>query len=136
MQKDVCVKTDQESAMLACQSRIQQARQSRTTPANSPKGNHHANGRVEKGVQAFQIMARRMRLAVVSHLGVRLSHKPPVLTWLIGWVGGAHSRFRYARDGGKTPRERACWQTQSFVILLSLVRFAVLSKFTPKASLS
>ena len=67
-------------------------------------------------MKAFQSMARRMRRAVVSHLGVRLSHKHPVLMWLIGRVGDAHSRFKDGRDDGKTPRERAGWQTQSLVM--------------------
>ena len=43
VQKDLHLKTDQEPAMLAFQARIQQARKSRTTPANSPKGDHQAN---------------------------------------------------------------------------------------------
>ena len=49
VQKDVHFKTDQEPAMLALQVRIQQARRSRTTPTKSPKGDHQANGRPEKG---------------------------------------------------------------------------------------
>ena len=72
VQKDIRLKIDQEPAMLAFQARGQQARKSRTTPANSPKGDHQANGRAEKGVQAFQNMARRMRLAVGHYLGRRL----------------------------------------------------------------
>ena len=102
--------------MLALQMRIQQARKSRTTPTNSPKGDHQANGRAEKGVQAFQNMARRMRLAVEHHLGGRLPHKHPVLMGMIEWVSGAHNRFKDGRDDGKTPRERAGWQTQSLVM--------------------
>ena len=69
-QKDMHFKTDQEPAMLAFHVRIQLARKSITTPTNSPKGDHQANGRAEKGLQAFQNMARRMRLAIKSHLGV------------------------------------------------------------------
>ena len=115
VQKDVHLKTDQEPAMLAFQARIQQARKSRTTPVNSPIGGHQANGRAEKGVQAFQNMARRMRLAVESHLGVRLPHKHPVFMWFIEWVGRAHNRFKDG-DDGRTPRERAGWQTQSLVM--------------------
>ncbi len=83
VQKDIHFKTDQEPAMLALQMRIQQARKSRTTPTNSPKGDHQANGRAEKGVQAFQNMARRTRLAVEHHLGVRLPHKHPLLMWIL-----------------------------------------------------
>ena len=83
MQKDIHLKTEQEPAMLVFQSRIQQARKRRTIPANSPKGDHQANGRAEKEEQAFQNIARRMSLAVESHLGVRYPHKHPVLMWLI-----------------------------------------------------
>ena len=57
VQKDIHFKTDHEPAMLALQARIQQARKIRTTPTNSPKGDHQANGRAEKGFQAFQNMA-------------------------------------------------------------------------------
>ena len=53
IQKDAHLKTDQEPAMLAFQARIQQARKSKTIPTNSPKGDHQANGRAEKGVQVF-----------------------------------------------------------------------------------
>ena len=67
------------------------------------------NGRAENGVQAFQNMARRMRVAIESHIGCRIPHKHPVLMWLIEWVGGAHNRFKDGRDDGQTPRERAGW---------------------------
>ena len=70
VQKDIHLKTDQETAMLAFQARIQHAIKSRATPANSPKGDHQVNSRAGKGVQAFQNMARRMKLAVDSHPGI------------------------------------------------------------------
>ena len=101
--------------MIAFQARVQQARKSKTIPSNSPVGDHQANGRAEKEVQAFQNMARRMKLALEAHLGARLPHKHPVLMWLIEWVGGAHNRFTDGRDDGKTPRERAGWQSRSVV---------------------
>ena len=116
VQKDVYLKTDQEPAMLAFQSRLQQARKSQTTPVNSPKGDDQASGRAEKGVQTFQNVARRMRLAVESHLGIRFPHKHPVLMWLIEWVGTAHNRFKDGQADGMTPRERAGWQSQSLVV--------------------
>ena len=102
--------------MIAFQARVQQARRSKTTPSNSAVGDHQATGRAEKGVQAFQNMARRIKLALEAHLGIRLPHKHPVLMWLIEWVGGAHNRFKDGRDDGKTPRERAGWQSQSQVL--------------------
>ena len=102
--------------MLAFLVRVQQARKRRTTPTNSPKGDHQANGRAEKGVRALQNMARRMRLVVESHLEIRLPHRHPVLMWLIEWVGGSHNRFKDGCGDGKTPRERAGWQTQSLVM--------------------
>ena len=49
-------------------------------------------------------------------MGVRPSHKHPVLIGLFEWVGGAHSRFKDGHDDGRTPRERAGWQTQSLVM--------------------
>ena len=110
VQKDVHLKTDQEPAMIAFQARVQQARKSKTIPSNSPVGDHQANGRAEKGVQTFQNMARRIKMALEAHLGIRLPHKHPVLMWLIEWVGGAHNRFKDGRDDGQTPRERAGWQ--------------------------
>ena len=66
-------------------------------------------------MQVFQNMARRMRLAAEAHLGIRIPHKHPVLMWLIEWLGGAHNRFKEGRDDGRTPRERAGWQSQSTV---------------------
>ena len=102
--------------MLAFQARIQQAHKSSTTPANSPKGDHEANGRAENGVQAFQNMARQMRLAVEHHLEVRIPHKHPVLMWSIEWVSGAHNRFKNGRDGGKAPREPADRQNHILVM--------------------
>ena len=58
---------------------------------------------------AFESMARSMRVAVESHLGIRIPHKHPVLMLLIEWDGGAHNRFKDRRDDGKTTRERAGW---------------------------
>ena len=113
---DVHLKTDQEPAMLAFQARVQQARKSKTTSANSPVGNHQGNGRAEKGVQVFQNMARRMKLAIELHIGIRLPHRHPVLMWLIEWVGGAHNRFKDGRDDGKTPIQGAGWQSQILVM--------------------
>ena len=116
VQKDVHLKSDQEPAMLAFKARVQQARKSKTTSTNSPKGDHQAKGRAEKAVQVFQNCARRMRLALEGHLGVRVPHKHPVLMWPIEWVGGAHNRFKEGQDDGKTPRERAGWQSMSQVM--------------------
>ena len=126
VQKDVHLKSDQEPAMLAFQARVQQARRNRTTLKNSPKGDHQANGRAEKGVQVFQNTARRMRLAIEGRLGVRIPHKHPVLMWLIERVGGAHNRFKEGQDDGKTPRERAGWQIQS-----SVMEFGECIRFVP-----
>ena len=71
-------------------------------------------------------MAKEMRLALESHLGVRLPHKHPVLMRLIEWIRGAHNRFNDGRDDGTTPRERAGWQTQSLVM-----EFGQLMQFVP-----
>ena len=57
-----------------------------------------------------------MKLAIEARLGTRIPHRHPVLMWLIEWVGGAHNRFKDGRDDGKTPRERAGWQSQSMVL--------------------
>ena len=46
--------------------------------------------------------------------------------WLIEWVGGAHNRFKDGRDDGKTPRERAGWQTQSM-----FMEFGEVVQFVP-----
>ena len=102
--------------MLAFQARVRQARKFKTIPANSPVGDHQAIGRAEKGVQVFQNVARRVKLAIESHIGIRLPHRHQVLMWLIGWVGGAHNRFKDGRDDGKRLRERAGWQSQSLVL--------------------
>ena len=75
-------------------------RPERESPANSPVGDHQANGRAEKGVQVFQDVARRMKLAIESHIDIRLPHRHPVLMWLIEWVEGAHHRFKDGRDDG------------------------------------
>ena len=104
VKKEVHLKTGQEPAMLAFRTRVQQARNSRTTPTNFPKDDHQANGRVEKGAQNFQNMARRTRLAVESYLGSRLPHGHPMLMWLIERVGGAHNRFSHGRDDSKGRR--------------------------------
>ena len=93
--------------MIAFKARVQQARNSKSTPSNSPVGDHQANGRAEKGVQAFQNMTRRMNLAIEARLGTRIPHRHPVFMWLIDWVGGAHNRIKDGRDDGKTPREMA-----------------------------
>ena len=126
VQKEVHLQTDQEPAMLAFQARVQQARRSKTTLRNSPKGDHQANGRAEKGVQVFQNIARRMRLALEGKLGRRLPHKHPVLMWLIEWVGGAHNRFKEGQDDKKTPRERAGWPAVN-----SVMEFGEVIEFLP-----
>ena len=95
-------------------------------PSNSPVGDHQANGRAEKGVQVFQNVARRMKLAIESLIGIRLPHPHPVLMWLIEWVGGAHNRFKDGRDDAKTPRESSGWQSQSLVL-----EFGELIQFIP-----
>ena len=116
IQKDVHLKSDQGQVTLASHARVQKARRSRTTLKNSPKGDHQANGRAEKGVQVFQNNARRMGMAVEGKLGIRVPHQHPMIMWLIEWVGGAHSRFKERQEDGKTPRERAGWRIQSSVM--------------------
>ena len=92
--------------MLALQARVQEARRPHTKLVNSPKGDHQANGRAEKGSQVFQNLALRMKLALEGKLGVKLPHTHPVMYWLIEWVGGAHNRFRQKSSWCYVTRQR------------------------------
>ena len=102
--------------MVAFQARVRQARKDKTIPANSPVGDHQANERAEKGVQVFQNVARRMKLAIESHIGIRLPHRHPVLMWVIQAVGGAHNRFKDGDGDGKHTKRNRMMAIPEFVV--------------------
>ena len=67
---DVCLKSDQEPAILYVQAKVGELRKSgRTVPTNSPAGDSKSNGRVENTIRRVQGMIRTLRSCLESKLG-------------------------------------------------------------------
>jgi len=102
---NVVCKTDGEPAIVQVQSKIIASRDGQTVPANPPAYNPESNGPIEKGVQDFNSMLRRLKLALEARIGCKVRVRSAVMEWLAQHAGFVHSRFTVGHDG-KTPWER------------------------------
>ena len=99
---DVCIKSDQEPAILEVQARVGELRKGgRTVPINSPVGDSKSNGRVENTIRRVQGMVRTLRSSLESKLGIKIAKGHPLYPWLLEWAADVLTRYS-VNSAGRT----------------------------------
>ena len=100
---DLCIKSDQEPAIVEVQGKIAETRKDgRTVPINSPAGDSKSNGRVENTIRRVQGMIRTLRSCLESKIGIRIKRDHPLYPWLIEWAADLITRYSL-NSAGRTP---------------------------------
>ena len=97
--KEICVKSDNEPAMLAMQKAIATARADTTLPRNSPEYDPQSNGGAEKAAQDITDMTRRILIGFEARLKTKVNLKLPIVTWIIRHAAFILTRYRIGKDG-------------------------------------
>ena len=97
--KEICLKSDNEPAMLAMQKAIATAREATTLPRNSPEYDPQSNGGAEKAAQDITDMTRRILIGLEARLKTKINLKLPIVTWIIRHAPFVLNRYRIGKDG-------------------------------------
>ncbi len=74
-------------------------------PVESPPLESESNGAAENGVKLMNGLLRVHRMAVERNIGGQFPAKPPVMTWLVGYVADVVTKYLQG-SGGRTAYER------------------------------
>ena len=111
---DVILKCDGEAALKTIQEVVRNRREKgKTVLENSPVGDSRANGAAERAVQSVSEQVRVIRRGLEQRLGLKLSSKHPVMTWLVEHSADLISKYQVGEDG-KTAYER--WKGKRFTM--------------------
>ena len=111
---DVILKCDGEPALKSIQEVVRNRRENgKTILENSPVGDSRANGAAERAVQSVSEQVRVIRRGLEQRLGLKLSCKHPVMTWLVEHSADLISKYQVGEDG-KTAYER--WKGKRFTM--------------------
>jgi hypothetical protein len=111
---DVILKCDGEAALKSIQEVVRNRREKgKTVLENSPVGDSRANGAAERAVQSVSEQVRVIRRGLEQRLGLKLSCKHPVMTWLVEHSADLISKYQVGEDG-KTAYER--WKGKRFTM--------------------
>ena len=103
---DICIKTDQEPAILELQKKVAELRsKARTIPVNSPVGDSKSNGRVENAIRRVQSMIRTLRSGLEAKLGVKIGRGHALYPWLIEWAADLITRYKVNTEGRTAVQE-------------------------------
>ena len=102
---EVVLKCDGEPALKSVQEEVKRRRPEPTILENSPVGDSRSNGAAEQAVQAVGEQVRVLRRGLEQRLGVKLSGKHPVMSWLVEHAADLLSRYQVG-DDGRTGYER------------------------------
>lgn len=102
---EVILKCDGEPALKSVQEEVKRRRPEPTILENSPVGDSRANGAAERAVQAIGEQVRVLRRGLEQRLGLKLSGKHPVMSWLVEHAADLLSRYQVG-DDGRTGYER------------------------------
>ena len=111
---DIILKCDGEAALKTIQEVVRHRRENgKTILENSPVGDSRANGAAERAVQSVSEQVRVIRRGLEQRLGLKLSCKHPVLSWLVEHSADLISKYQVG-DDGKTAYER--WKGKKFTL--------------------
>ena len=96
----VCIKSDQEPAILEVQRKVAEIRSgAKTVPVNSPAEDSKSNGLVENAIRRVQVMIRTLRSSLQAKLGVKVGKGHALYPWLIEWAADLLTRYKVNSEG-------------------------------------
>ena len=113
----VILKSDQERSLRAIHHEVQKLRAPfMTIPEHSPKGESQSNGVIERGNRTITEQVRVMIIDLEEKLGLKISAKHPIMSWLVEHAAfvvsyiqtGAHGKTPYERHKGKKANFSLC----------------------------
>ena len=95
----VCLKSDQEEAIVSVKKAVADWRESPTSMIESPARESQCNGKMEKAVQKWEGQLRTMKFAIENNLDTVISVKSKIFDWLSMWAATALNRYHVGIDG-------------------------------------
>jgi len=102
---DIALKSDGEPAIKDLERAIKMRRGEDTQLEEAPRGEHQANGEVERAVGEIAGMVRTLKVELEKRIGEKIATMRPIVKWMVEYSGAMVTRFRIGEDG-KTAYER------------------------------
>ena len=103
--KELCLKSDNEPAIMALKNKVKEESRLKIHLAEAPVEDHQANGFIEVAVREVKRQVRAMLSDLQERLGFEVEPSHPCMMWLPRHAAYLLTRFRIGPDG-KTPYER------------------------------
>ena len=95
----VCLKSDQEEAILSVKKAVADWRSAPTSMIEAPARESQANGKMEKAVQRWTGQMRTLKLALETNIEEKISVREKVFEWLCTWTATTLNRYHVGTDG-------------------------------------
>ena len=103
--KELCLKSDNEPAIMALKNKVKEESRLKIHLAEAPVEDHQANGFIEVAVREVKRQVRAMLSDLQERLGFEVEPSHPCMMWMPRHAAYLLTRFRIGPDG-KTPYER------------------------------
>ena len=101
----VCVKTDQEPALMDLVKAVKYKRKGETIVENSKVYDSQSNGTAERAVQSIEGLTRTLKMALERKINQKIPCSHPLVTWLVEHVADVMNKYNVGKDG-RTAYER------------------------------
>ena len=95
----ICMKSDQENAVVSVKQAVAELRSSPTSMLESPARESQSNGKMEKAVQRLQGQLRTLKFALEENIGAKVSVRSKAFEWLSLWTATSINRYHVGEDG-------------------------------------
>eukprot|EP00435_Cladocopium_sp_Y103_P036193 s510_g9.t1 len=131
--KRIILKSDNEPAIKALKSKVQQAATCEVVLEEGKTGDKPSTGSVEVSVRETKRQCRAMKSALLEKMDIEIPDRHPIWTWLSRHANFLISRYRVGEDG-RTPDERLKgkkWR-RPMVVFGEQIWFRPLKSYTAK----
>ena len=102
---NVCLKSDQELALVDLVKAIKDKRKGETMIEHSKVYDSQSNGLVERAIQTVEGLTRTLKMSLERKINKCIPSRHPIMTWLIEHVADLLSKYGVGKDG-RTAYER------------------------------
>lgn len=95
----ICLKSDQEEAIVSVKKAIADWRESPTSMIEAPARESQSNGKMEKAVQKWSGQLRTLKSALEDTIEGKISVKSKAYEWLCMWAATTLNRYHVGVDG-------------------------------------
>jgi hypothetical protein len=102
---NVCIKSDQEPALVDLVRTIKSKRKGETMIEHSKVYDSQSNGVVERAIQTVEGLTRTLKMSLERKIKKSIPSKHPIMTWLVEHVADLLNKYSVGKDG-RTAYER------------------------------